>query len=261
MCGAMGAGTPPPPHSTKQTPGCWPFCPPHTCIQLPPPPRPQDPQVPGGQEEVQGDPAALRREGRHRAVLSWAPGHAGQDQEPADTVRWPRGRGGLCGPAGPQLCGHILMAPWPSMGPSVTPLHWERCAVPPPRSVDQIVGRGGPAADKKIREKGEKAVLDAELVDELSMMGRVVKVERQVRRGRPPGPCHRPMGPRSSHAHRCSPSSTSWTCCLASTRSACARAQPTPSVWQPCRCPVSPTSPRIITAPWSTRTCRRQPRR
>uniref|UniRef100_A0A8C9F2C8 Potassium voltage-gated channel subfamily Q member 4 n=1 Tax=Pavo cristatus TaxID=9049 RepID=A0A8C9F2C8_PAVCR len=46
--------------------------------------------------------------------------------------------------------------------------------------VDQIVGRGGPAADKKIREKGEKAVLDAELVDELSMMGRVVKVERQV---------------------------------------------------------------------------------
>lgn len=127
--------------------------------------------------------------------------------------------------------------------------------------VDQIVGRGGPAADKKIREKGEKAVLDAELVDELSMMGRVVKVERQVRRGRPPGPCHRPMGPRSSHAHRCSPSSTSWTCCLASTRSACARAQPTPSVWQPCRCPVSPTSPRIITAPWSTRTCRRQPRR
>ncbi|XP_015738733.2 potassium voltage-gated channel subfamily KQT member 4 isoform X2 [Coturnix japonica] len=46
--------------------------------------------------------------------------------------------------------------------------------------VDQIVGRGGPAADKKIREKGEKSVLDAELVDELSMMGRVVKVERQV---------------------------------------------------------------------------------
>ncbi|OXB66372.1 hypothetical protein ASZ78_011906 [Callipepla squamata] len=46
--------------------------------------------------------------------------------------------------------------------------------------VDQIVGRGGPTADKKIREKGEKAVLDAELVDELSMMGRVVKVERQV---------------------------------------------------------------------------------
>ncbi|NXC43168.1 KCNQ4 protein, partial [Penelope pileata] len=46
--------------------------------------------------------------------------------------------------------------------------------------VDQIVGRGGPAADKKIREKGEKAALEAELVDELSMMGRVVKVERQV---------------------------------------------------------------------------------
>lgn len=38
MCGAMGAGTPPLPHSTKQTPGCWPFCPPHTCIQPPPPP-------------------------------------------------------------------------------------------------------------------------------------------------------------------------------------------------------------------------------
>ncbi|NXH12476.1 KCNQ4 protein, partial [Bucco capensis] len=46
--------------------------------------------------------------------------------------------------------------------------------------VDQIVGRGALAADKRIREKGEKLALEAELVDELSMMGRVVKVERQV---------------------------------------------------------------------------------
>ncbi|KAK0676305.1 KCNQ4 protein, partial [Pygoscelis papua] len=46
--------------------------------------------------------------------------------------------------------------------------------------VDQIVGRGALAADKKMREKGEKPVLETELVDELSMMGRVVKVERQV---------------------------------------------------------------------------------
>ncbi|KAK4808987.1 hypothetical protein QYF61_016406 [Mycteria americana] len=53
--------------------------------------------------------------------------------------------------------------------------------------VDQIVGRGALTADKKMREKGEKLALETELVDELSMMGRVVKVERQVRRGRPPG--------------------------------------------------------------------------
>ncbi|NXR07515.1 KCNQ4 protein, partial [Semnornis frantzii] len=46
--------------------------------------------------------------------------------------------------------------------------------------VDQIVGRGAPATDKKVREKGEKLALETELVDELSMMGRVVKVERQV---------------------------------------------------------------------------------
>ncbi|XP_061870271.1 potassium voltage-gated channel subfamily KQT member 4 [Colius striatus] len=46
--------------------------------------------------------------------------------------------------------------------------------------VDQIVGRGSLAADKKLREKGEKPALEVELVDELSMMGRVVKVERQV---------------------------------------------------------------------------------
>ncbi|XP_066060357.1 potassium voltage-gated channel subfamily KQT member 4 [Chamaea fasciata] len=47
--------------------------------------------------------------------------------------------------------------------------------------VDQIVGRDRALpADKKIREKGEKPALEAELVDELSMMGRVVKVERQV---------------------------------------------------------------------------------
>ncbi|NWW87154.1 KCNQ4 protein, partial [Rhynochetos jubatus] len=46
--------------------------------------------------------------------------------------------------------------------------------------VDQIVGRGGLGADKKAREKGEKPALETELADELSMMGRVVKVERQV---------------------------------------------------------------------------------
>ncbi|XP_077193591.1 potassium voltage-gated channel subfamily KQT member 4 isoform X5 [Paroedura picta] len=46
--------------------------------------------------------------------------------------------------------------------------------------VDQIVGRGAIAIDKKTREKGEKASLEVELVDELSMMGRVVKVEKQV---------------------------------------------------------------------------------
>uniref|UniRef100_A0A8C3KES1 Potassium channel voltage dependent KCNQ C-terminal domain-containing protein n=1 Tax=Calidris pygmaea TaxID=425635 RepID=A0A8C3KES1_9CHAR len=46
--------------------------------------------------------------------------------------------------------------------------------------VDQIVGRGALTADKKTREKGEKLALETELVDELSMMGRVVKVERQV---------------------------------------------------------------------------------
>ncbi|XP_070586980.1 potassium voltage-gated channel subfamily KQT member 4-like [Erythrolamprus reginae] len=46
--------------------------------------------------------------------------------------------------------------------------------------VDQIVGRGSIAMDKKTREKGEKAPLEVDLVDELSMMGRVLKVEKQV---------------------------------------------------------------------------------
>ncbi|XP_074916829.1 potassium voltage-gated channel subfamily KQT member 4 isoform X2 [Chelonoidis abingdonii] len=45
--------------------------------------------------------------------------------------------------------------------------------------VDQIVGRGAITVDKKTREKGEKS-LEADLVDELSMMGRVVKVEKQA---------------------------------------------------------------------------------
>lgn len=71
-----------------------------------------------------------------------------------------------------------------------------RPRVSPGDSVDQIVGRGGPAADKKTREKGEKAAPEPELVDELSMMGRVAKVERQVRRGRPPaGTSPSPGGP------------------------------------------------------------------
>ncbi|KAM5161520.1 potassium voltage-gated channel subfamily KQT member 4 isoform 3-T3 [Callospermophilus lateralis] len=44
--------------------------------------------------------------------------------------------------------------------------------------VDQIVGRG--PGDRKAREKGDKGPSDAEVVDEISMMGRVVKVEKQV---------------------------------------------------------------------------------
>ncbi|KAM6217414.1 potassium voltage-gated channel subfamily KQT member 4 isoform 3-T3 [Rhynchocyon petersi] len=44
--------------------------------------------------------------------------------------------------------------------------------------VDQIVGRG--PGDRKTREKGDKGPCDAEAVDEISMMGRVVKVEKQV---------------------------------------------------------------------------------
>lgn len=48
--------------------------------------------------------------------------------------------------------------------------------------VDQIVGRGAISTDKKSRpEKGEKTPPDLEQMDELSMMGRVVKVEKQVR--------------------------------------------------------------------------------
>ncbi|XP_004705328.1 potassium voltage-gated channel subfamily KQT member 4, partial [Echinops telfairi] len=44
--------------------------------------------------------------------------------------------------------------------------------------VDQIVGRG--PGDRKTREKGDKGPSDIEAVDEISMMGRVVKVEKQV---------------------------------------------------------------------------------
>ncbi|XP_021105591.1 potassium voltage-gated channel subfamily KQT member 4 isoform X2 [Heterocephalus glaber] len=44
--------------------------------------------------------------------------------------------------------------------------------------VDQIVGRG--PGDRKTREKGDKMPPDVESVDEISMMGRVVKVEKQV---------------------------------------------------------------------------------
>ncbi|XP_053254917.1 potassium voltage-gated channel subfamily KQT member 4 isoform X3 [Podarcis raffonei] len=43
--------------------------------------------------------------------------------------------------------------------------------------VDQIVGRGSIAIDKK---KGEKTPLEVELADDFSMLGRVVKVEKQV---------------------------------------------------------------------------------
>lgn len=48
--------------------------------------------------------------------------------------------------------------------------------------VDQIVGRGAISADKKSRpEKGEKTPPELDQMDELSMMGRVIKVEKQVR--------------------------------------------------------------------------------
>uniref|UniRef100_A0A3B3BU61 Potassium voltage-gated channel subfamily Q member 4 n=1 Tax=Oryzias melastigma TaxID=30732 RepID=A0A3B3BU61_ORYME len=47
--------------------------------------------------------------------------------------------------------------------------------------VDQIIGRGPVQSDKKTRpEKGEKTPPDLDPLDELSMMGRVVKVEKQV---------------------------------------------------------------------------------
>ncbi|XP_018432257.1 PREDICTED: potassium voltage-gated channel subfamily KQT member 4 isoform X3 [Nanorana parkeri] len=48
--------------------------------------------------------------------------------------------------------------------------------------VDQIIGRGPVPMEKKPREKGEKTPSGHEVdtADELSMMGRVVKVERQV---------------------------------------------------------------------------------
>ncbi|XP_028367679.1 potassium voltage-gated channel subfamily KQT member 4 isoform X5 [Phyllostomus hastatus] len=44
--------------------------------------------------------------------------------------------------------------------------------------VDQIVGRS--PGDRKAREKGDKGPSDTEAADEISMMGRVVKVEKQV---------------------------------------------------------------------------------
>uniref|UniRef100_A0A8P4G916 Potassium voltage-gated channel subfamily KQT member 4 n=1 Tax=Dicentrarchus labrax TaxID=13489 RepID=A0A8P4G916_DICLA len=48
--------------------------------------------------------------------------------------------------------------------------------------VDQIIGRGAVQPDKKTRpEKGEKTPPELDPLDELSMMGRVVKVEKQVR--------------------------------------------------------------------------------
>lgn len=47
--------------------------------------------------------------------------------------------------------------------------------------VDQIIGRGAVPTDKKARsEKGEKTPPELDPLDELSMMGRVVKVEKQV---------------------------------------------------------------------------------
>ncbi|XP_041932321.1 potassium voltage-gated channel subfamily KQT member 4 isoform X2 [Alosa sapidissima] len=50
--------------------------------------------------------------------------------------------------------------------------------------VDQIIGRGGVQTDKKVRiEKGEKTPPELDQMDELSMMGRVVKVEKQAVNG------------------------------------------------------------------------------
>uniref|UniRef100_A0A3Q0SSH9 Potassium voltage-gated channel subfamily Q member 4 n=1 Tax=Amphilophus citrinellus TaxID=61819 RepID=A0A3Q0SSH9_AMPCI len=47
--------------------------------------------------------------------------------------------------------------------------------------VDQIIGRGSVQSDKKTRpDKGEKTPPELDSLDELSMMGRVVKVEKQV---------------------------------------------------------------------------------
>ncbi|XP_078279394.1 potassium voltage-gated channel subfamily KQT member 4 [Rhinoraja longicauda] len=46
--------------------------------------------------------------------------------------------------------------------------------------VDQIVGKGQVPQDKKMREKGEKVSMELEPFDEFSMMGRVIKVEKQV---------------------------------------------------------------------------------
>lgn len=46
------------------------------------------------------------------------------------------------------------------------------------------MGRG--PGDRKSREKGEKGPSDTEPVDEISMLGRVVKVEKQVSVGRTP---------------------------------------------------------------------------
>lgn len=49
------------------------------------------------------------------------------------------------------------------------------------KRVDQIIGRGAIQTDKKVRiEKGEKTPPELDPMDELSMMGRVVKVEKQV---------------------------------------------------------------------------------
>lgn len=51
------------------------------------------------------------------------------------------------------------------------------------KRVDLIIGRGPVQPDKKTRpEKGEKTPPDLDPLDELSMMGRVVKVEKQVRK-------------------------------------------------------------------------------
>ncbi|XP_072890594.1 potassium voltage-gated channel subfamily KQT member 4-like [Hemitrygon akajei] len=46
--------------------------------------------------------------------------------------------------------------------------------------VDQIIGKGQVPTEKKLRDKGEKSAPELEPFDELSMMGRVVKVEKQV---------------------------------------------------------------------------------
>lgn len=90
----------------------------------------QDHAVPPQQEAVQRDPEALRREGRDRAVLGRSPGHAVQDQVPADQVSQ-----GAPGDRCP------LRPPTPS-----PPLH----PVSPPASrIDMILAPGPPLTPKQ----------------------------------------------------------------------------------------------------------------
>lgn len=59
------------------------------CLGLTAPCPLQCHEVPRVQAEVQGEPAALRRDGRHRAVLGRPPGHAVPHQKPTVKARAP----------------------------------------------------------------------------------------------------------------------------------------------------------------------------